>query len=207
MMSEEFKKKIKEIKLSFHLIMNGPTSQSMREKGVNYRINWGVPLMELQKMAEKYPKDYELAIELYKEDIRECKILATLLMPSERMVPEIAEIWMEQCPSQEIAEMLAFNLFQHLDYAPALTFQWMASNNSFYQITAYQMLSRLFMRGQEPNERGINEYLDQVAVALQGSNAGVRHAAYNSLMRFIELGTEYEAIARHAMKSQGFDII
>lgn len=207
MISEETKEKIKKIKQSFHLIMNGPTSQSMREKGVNYKINWGVPLIELQRVAEEYPKDYELAIELYKENIRECKILATLLMPPTKMPPEIAEIWMEQCPSQEIAEMLAFNLFQHLDYAPVLAYQWMASDNPFFQITAYQLLSRLFMKGQEPNERGINEYLDQITVALQSSNLGVRHAAYNSLMRFADLDTEYEAIAHNAIKSQGFDII
>ncbi|PTL32682.1 peptidase [Prevotella sp. oral taxon 376] len=207
MISEETKEKIKKIKQSFRLIMNGPISQSMREKGINYKINWGVPLIELQKMAEEYPKDYELAIELYKEDIRECKILATLLMPQERMLPEITEIWMEQCPSQEIAEMLAFNLFQHLDYASVLAYQWMASDDPFSQITAYQILSKLFTKGQEPNERGINEYLDQVAVALQSSNVSVRHAAYNSLMRFIDLGTEYKVIARNAMKSQGFDII
>lgn len=45
--------------------MNGPSSQSMREKGLDYKINWGVPFMELKKMAKDYGKDFNLAIELW----------------------------------------------------------------------------------------------------------------------------------------------
>ena len=207
MNSEERREKIKTIKRSFRLVMNGPTSRSMHQKGIDYKINWGVPLIELQKMAEEYPKDEGLAIELYKEDIRESKILATMLMPSERMLPEMAEAWMEQCPSQEIAEMLAFNLFQHLAYASELAYQWMSSSNPFSQIASYQILSRLFMKGEEPKAFGMNKFLDQVVVALQDGNMGVRHAAYNSLMRFVDLGKEYEVAARNAMESHGVDII
>lgn len=34
---------VKEIKRSFRLLMNGVTAQSMRDKGMNYHINWGHP--------------------------------------------------------------------------------------------------------------------------------------------------------------------
>lgn len=32
---------VKEIKQSFRLLMNGVTAQSMRDKGMDYHINWG----------------------------------------------------------------------------------------------------------------------------------------------------------------------
>lgn len=199
-MKEETHQKLMEIKRSFRLIMNGPTSQSMTQKGVGYKINWGVPFIELKKMAQEYGKDYELAIELWKEDIRECKILATLIMPAEKMLPEITDIWMEQVKNQELAEMLAFNLLQYVDYAPIISYQWMASDNPLYQIAGFHILARLFSKGQEANERGINEFLDQAAVALQDENMGVKHAAANCVMRFADLGEEYERIARSALK-------
>ena len=84
-MTEETHQKLKEIKQSFRLLMNGVTSQSMREKGVDYHINWGASLGHLQEMAQEYGKDYDLAIELWKENIRECTILATMIMPVEKM--------------------------------------------------------------------------------------------------------------------------
>lgn len=191
--------KIKEIKQSFRLMMNGTASRSMREKGADYKLNWGVSLPDLQAMAEEIGKDYELAISLWKEDVRECKILATMLMPPEKMLPEVAEIWMEQTNSQEMAEIVAFQLYQHLDFASILAFRWMASDKMPYQVCAYQILARLFAKGQEPNERGINEYLDQVAIALGDEHAGVRRAAYNSVVHFTQLGEDYEKMARKAL--------
>lgn len=206
-MTQETADKLKNIKQSFRLMMNGPASQSMREKGLEYKLNWGVPVPMLRQMAKDYGTDYDLAIALWKEDIRECKILATLIMPVERMTPELVDVWMEQTHSQEIVEQAALNLYQRLDFAPVLAYTWMASDNPIYEVAAYQILARLFMKGQEPNERGINEFLDQVAVALKDGNAGVKHAAYNCLMRFCDLSENYEEIARRALKSQGLDII
>lgn len=199
-MNEETHQKLMKIKRSFRLLMSGPTSQSMTQKGLGYKINWGVPFIELKKMALEYGKDYELAIELWKEDIRECKILATLIMPAEKMLPEITDIWMEQVKSQEMAEMLAFNLLQHVDYAPAIAYEWIATDKTLYEIAGFQLLARLFANGQEANERGINEFLDQAAVALQGDNMGIKHAAANCVLRFADLGEEYEKIARAALK-------
>lgn len=199
-MNEETHQKQMKIKRSFRLLMSGPTSQSMTQKGLGYKINWGVPFIELKKMALEYGKDYELAIELWKEDIRECKILATLIMPAEKMLPEITDIWMEQVKSQEMAEMLAFNLLQHVDYAPAIAYEWIATDKTLYEIAGFQLLARLFANGQEANERGINEFLDQAAVALQGDNMGIKHAAANCVLRFADLGEEYEKIARAALK-------
>ena len=199
-MNEETHQKLMKIKRSFRLLMSGPTSQSMTQKGLGYKINWGVPFIELKKMALEYGKDYELAIELWKEDIRECKILATLIMPAEKMLPEITDIWMEQVKSQEMAEMLAFNLLQHVDYAPAIAYEWIATDKTLYEIAGFQLLARLFANGQEANERGINEFLDQAAVALQGDNMGIKHAAANCVFSFSDLGEEYENIARAALK-------
>lgn len=199
-MNEETHQKLMKIKRSFRLLMSGPTSQSMAQKGVGYKINWGVPFIELKKMAAEYGKDYGLAIELWKENIRECKILATLIMPADKMLAEITDLWMEQVTTQEMAEMLAFNLLQYVDYAPILAYQWMASDKPLYQIAGFQLLARLFANGQEANERGINEFLDQASAALQGDNIGVKHAAANCVLRFADLGEEYEKIARAALK-------
>ena len=192
--------KLKNIKQSFRLVMNGPASQSMREKGLNYKINWGVPFTTLRDMAAEYGKDYDLAIALFKENIRECKILATMIMPVDKFEADLADLWMEQTDNQELAEMLAFNLLQYTSYAPAIAYKWIATDNNIYQICGYSILSRLFMNGQELNDRGMDEYLDQAAAALRGDNIGLKHAALNSIMRFIELGDAFEKAARVTLK-------
>lgn len=207
MTKEEIESKIKELKRGFRLVMNGPASQSMREKGLDYRLNWGVPFIQLKQMAADLPHDYDFAIALWKEDIRECKILATLLMPYDKMPEEVAEIWMEQTHSQEMAEMQAFNLYQYVSYAPKLAYRWMALDDTVKEICAYDILGRLFMKGQEPNERGINEFIDQAVTALKSPSAGLRHAAMNALTRFADLGLVFERLAKAALKREGFDLL
>ena len=197
--------KVKEIKQSFRQMMDGAVAKSMRDKGLDYQLNWGATLPRLREMAEEIGKDYSLAIALWKEDVRECKILATMLMPADAILPEVVDIWMEQVPSQEIAEQLAFNLWQHLPYAPEKAYQWIALDKEYYQLCGFHILSRLFMNGREPNERGINEYIDQMQAAIQGPFPSVRKAAMLSVQRFAELGLVYERLAKSALKSVNLD--
>lgn len=204
---EQVEHTVKEIKQSFRLYMNGVTAQSLRDKGAEYKLNWGVSLQHLQEIAAEHEKDYGLAIELWKSNVRECKLLATMLMPAEDMPREVVDIWMEQLPSQEVAEQLVFNLLQKVEYAPILAYEWMASDKDLYQLCAYNILGRLFMKGQEPNERGIAEFLDQAGTALQSANPSLQHAAMNCVIRFADLGEEYDQIAQKAMRRLGFDFL
>lgn len=198
---------VKEIKQSFRLMMDGVVAQSMRNKGVDYHLNWGATLPRLREKADEIGKNYDLAIALWKEDIRECKILATMLMPPDEILPEVVDIWMEQTPSLEIAEQAAFNLYQHLPFAGEKAYQWLASPQDLPQICGYHVLSRLFARKMEPNERGINEFIDQALAALQSENLILRKAAMQSVLRFAELGLMYERLTHTALKRYGLDFV
>ena len=110
----DIQQQVKEIKLSFRQMMDGVVAKSMRDKGVDYHLNWGATLPRLKEKAEEIGKNYDLAIALWKENVRECKILATMIMPSDQVLPEVIDIWMEQIASQEMAEQAAYNLFQYL---------------------------------------------------------------------------------------------
>ena len=199
--------KVKEIKQSFRQMMDGVVAKSMRDKGVDYKLNWGATIPRLREKANAYGKNYDLAIALWKEDVRECKILATMIMPADQVLPEVIDIWMEQITSQEIAEQAVFNLFQFLPYAPEKAYTWMASNQPLYQYCGFHILARLFMDKREPNERGINEFLDQALVALQGNNMGVRKAAMAAVRRFAELGLVYERLAKSALKQINLEFL
>lgn len=205
-MNEQLQQRVREIKQSFRQLMDGMTAQSMRDKGVEYKLNWGASIPMLRDMAAEIGKDYELAIELWKADVRECKILATMVMPADRMLPEVVDIWMEQTASQEIAEQASFNLYQYLPYAPAKAYQWIAFDKELYQLCGFHILTRLFMNKQEPNERGINEFIDQALVALQGGSMMVRKAAMQSMIRFSELGLVYERMAKSALKKLNLEL-
>ena len=203
----DIQQQVKEIKQSFRQMMDGSVAASMRTKGVDYKLNWGATLPRLREKAEEIGKNYDLAIALWKENVRECKILATMIMPPSEVLPEVIDIWMEQTPTQEIAEQAAFNLYQYLTYAPEKAYTWMASAEPLYQLCGFHIITRLFMNGQEPNERGINEFIDQAIVALQGESIPVRKAAMAAVQRFANLGLVYERIAKSALKQVNLEFL
>ena len=141
---------LNEIKQVFRLYMNGIVATSMREKGLNYRVIWGVSIQHLHEIADeikaKTPdteKQKMLALQLWDEDIRECKILATLLMPKELMDKATAEKWVNSLTTQEMAEWLSFNLLRHLPFAIEIANEAIKSNNRLQMICGQNILKRI----------------------------------------------------------------
>ena len=191
--------KLREIKRTFWLYMDGARMQSMREKGLNYHLNWGVSIGHLHEIAKEYGSDYDLAMQLWKENIRECKILATIIMTPEDFQSDMAFLWIEQLESQEVAEYLSMNLLQKVYYAKDLAFQLISSPSEMPRICGYSILSHLFRNGLEMDERDICEYIDQAQSILHAKDEsiGLRKAVMSSMYRFADLGDEYNNIIQH----------
>ena len=179
----EIHETIREIKSKFRLFMNGMISQSMREKGFDYKLNFGIEYPRIKEIAAEYELNHELAQALWKENIRECKIMAGLLQPVETFYREIAEIWIEDMHYPELAEYTVMNLFQRLPYASEVVFPWMADEREYFQLCGYLLMTRLLMKGLTLNERAEAEFLDQAFTALEG-NSNMRGVAAKVLCKF-----------------------
>ncbi len=170
--------------------MNGMVSQSMREKGMEYKLNFGIEYPRIKEIAAGYEPDHELAQALWKENIRECKILAGLLQPADTFYPEIADIWIENMDYPELAEYTVMNLFQRLPYASEVVFRWMADEREMFQLCGFLLMARLLMKGEKLNERAEAEFLDQACTAVEGDCGPVQKAASVALRKYAHQSRE-----------------
>jgi 3-methyladenine DNA glycosylase AlkD len=177
---------VKDIKSRFRLYMNGIASQSMREKGLDYKVNFGIELPRLKEIAAEFQPSHEVAQALWKENIRECKILAGLLQPVDTFYPEIADIWVEDIHNPEIAEMTVMNLFRRLPYASEKAFEWMAAEGEYSQLCGFLLMAHLLMRGNCLSERSEAELVDQAQAAIQSDQPLVARAARTALQKLAE---------------------
>ena len=183
---------LKEIKTQLRMAMNGKASTSMREKGLAYKLNFGVELPRLKQIAAQYEKNHELAQALWKENIRECKILAGMLQPIDSFYPEIMDIWIDDMPTVEIAEMTCMHLFQYLPYAPQKSLQLIADERELHQVCGYMMIARLLTIKGDLEERVENELLDQAVVSFISGSFAVRKAVTTALRKYMA-GNEQHA--------------
>lgn len=126
---------LREIRKQLRLAMNGVVSTSMREKGIRYKLNFGVPILEIRQIARQHTPDAALASALWKEDIREFKILATFLQPPSACSLEQAQQWVREIPYLEIAEQASRNLFSKLPQADRLIERLLANTEDEYART------------------------------------------------------------------------
>lgn len=194
---------LRDIKVRLRTVMNGPVSQSMREKGLTYKVNFGVELPRLREMAGELPHTYELAAALWKEDIRECRLLAGLLMPVDRFSEDLADVWVEQMRFPEEAECTVLHLFARLPYASSKAFVWIAREEPLFRLCGWLLMSRLFMAGSCPAPRDADEFLDQAQAELQGNEPTVARAAHKALMHYMDLGAEEERRGERVLDACG----
>ncbi len=167
---------IRDIKKELRSSMNGVLSARMREAGMPYKLVFGVEYPRLVTIAHEFPTDRRLAQALWNENIRESKLLATLLMPSEEFLPEMADIWVDEIPTAEVAQIMVMNLVRHQVWASEMAFHWIASDDSMRQLCGFLTMAHLLQAGGELNERSLIELRDQAASSLPGADLHLQKA-------------------------------
>lgn len=200
----ETTEQVKQIKRSFRLYMNGVTSTSMRQKGLDYKINWGVSQMDLRHMAEQYGKDKALAAALWQENIRECKILATLIMPAADFTASEAMEWAATLSTVEMAETAVFNLFQHMAEAEQLSQLLLENDEKLLRICAYNLVCRLLKRNQVCAPQLYAALFEKAASDLKSADRQLLHPLVNCLDYVSSADTEAAKEATQLLKEAGF---
>lgn len=170
---------LSDIKKELRANMNGVASAHQRQSE-DYRINWGIELPRIMDIAKEFEPSRELAQTLWNEHVRECKILACLLMPTDDFIEEICDIWAESIRTEEIAMMFCLHLVKRLPYAGVKAFEWMASESRMLQNCGFLTMCHL-LRQYEMNESSQEEFLDQASAALDNKYAIKALQIYASL--------------------------
>lgn len=142
-MSENQKDRLRHIKQHLHNAMNGVASTSMRQRGLDYRVNFGLSSLSLKKMAADLGKNHELAQLMWAENIRDLRILATFVQPVETFTAELANSWVVSIQFPEEAEYAAMNLFQYLPDAQLIALNFIHSENEMIRYAGWQLLARI----------------------------------------------------------------
>lgn len=184
--------KLQALKRNLRSYMNGPLSQSLRDKGLGYRVIFGIEWPRLVKISHELGKDHDLAQALWKEDIRECRLLAGLVQPVETFYPEIAEIWVDGMRYPEEAQYTVLSLLQYMPDASQKAFEWIADGREMVQLCGWLLLTRLFMKGNPLMSRSESEFVDQAEAALNSSGLIVRQAVCNAVRKYALIGPREE---------------
>jgi len=105
------KEQVKEILKKVKRLQNGDISTAMANMGIKYKLNYGVSIPQLQQLAKDYSKDNDLAFLLFNKDIREAKVISSMLFDTELLLSvELINI-SEGIDNIELIEQFSRNIF------------------------------------------------------------------------------------------------
>lgn len=186
---------IKDIRVKCRQAMNGVVSTSMRQWGLDYKVNFGLTIQQIKDIASRYEADAALSEALWSERTRELKIMATMLYPIDKYEEDTAGRWVNEIPNQEIREQLCFNLLQELPYAERIAMQWVNDKTAEVRATGYWLLTRLLVtkKGSDIDHNSLLFIREDIV----SENSTLRNAALLALKR---IGRQSEEKANSIIK-------
>jgi Predicted DNA alkylation repair enzyme len=172
---------IQQIRKRLYFLRDGVSSSSMRKKGVDYRVNLGVPVPRLKEIAKDYYPNAELANQLWEQNSRELKLLAILIQDRKAFEIQDVDHWVVSLNNIELAEQMAMNLLCKLPDINKKSGKWIQSEGLYVRITGFLVYMRLFMNGFLPKNNEYGSYFRFLYQALNSDSGLLRGVALNSI--------------------------
>lgn len=162
--SDEILKKVKRLQ-------NGDVSRGMTRMGIYYKLNYGVSIPQLRQMANTYVPNNDLAFNLFNKDIREAKIMASMLFDVSNITTKSLMTVSGTIDNVELVEQFSRNVFSNYSDLSALLVELFKGNN-WQKVLALYSASWYFKINKTPNPEIIDWSINQIS-AVQENEDGL----------------------------------
>lgn len=140
---DNIERKYKEIYKIIFKMRNGETHEEMTKLGLTYTKSFGVNIVCLKDLACKYEKNHLLANKLWTSELREAKIIASMLEDVEVIDDIQLERWIIEAGTNEILEQLCMNLYVYYKNIQTKLTEWIVSDDINKQKISLLLIARL----------------------------------------------------------------
>lgn len=121
---------------------NAETMHLMLIEGIIYKVNYGVAIDDLRKIAHGYMGNHELALALFRDDFRECKLIATMIDNPHDVTNDQIDEWANDFTNTEIVDQVCLNLLCRSKHALARSFEWCLSMHELTQRAGLTLIAK-----------------------------------------------------------------
>jgi hypothetical protein len=185
----DIEKVFQDILRKIKLMQNGVVSDSMKERGINYKINYGVSVVALSRLALSYEKNHLLALKLWNKKWRETMILATMLEEFDKVDSRQMDYWVKSIENIEIAEQYVMNLLCLLPEAYDKAAEWCLGKKRVVKITGLLLMGRLAIADRNASDEKFEVFFEVLPPLAKDSDLTqiIQRSLLHIGMRSIEL--------------------
>ena len=135
----EYEKVIEKLKY----LSNPKAIIGMVRYGITPENTYGVSIPNLRKIAKEIGINRKLAQQLWITNIRETKILASMIEDPEMIAEEQIEDWVKGFNYWEICDQCCMNLFEKTEFAYKKAVEWSSGGKEFVKRAGFVLMARL----------------------------------------------------------------
>ena len=151
------KLKTKQVLDQLKSLENEKNRQGMQRFGINTGQALGISIKTLRQMARKYRSDHQLALELWKSQIHEARLLAVLIDDPQQLTEQQMEEWVNDIQSWDLCDQACSNLFDKWPGAYQKARQWATRKEEFVKRAGFVLMAALSVH----DKKAPDEYLTQ----------------------------------------------
>jgi len=183
---------------------DGEVVAKMSEAGFRYNMNYGLSLYLLMKKAELIGRNHELAQLLWKEDIRETKLLYFMIEDPSFSDELSMERIVNSFSNHEMVEIACLHYFVYSNYALKKAKEWAASEKEYVKLTGFTLLGRVAMKRKDITLDDFRPVLSIFDTLPQTGSLFVKRCVSFAMSALAKAGLKKE-IAGKAEQLQAFD--
>ncbi|HSM47959.1 MAG TPA: DNA alkylation repair protein [Draconibacterium sp.] len=166
----------KETELKFQQILklvkarkSGEVADLMKLKGISYKTNWGVSIIDLREIAKQFEPDHLLALKLWNKQWRETMILATLIDEPKLVTEEQIDYWTKTFENTEIAEQASANLWVKTKFAFVKAMEWCRGKKHSIRFTGLHLIGRLALTDKSSIDEMFDPFFEELPTLAKDS--------------------------------------
>jgi len=148
---------------------SGEVAELMKLKGISYKMNWGVSIIDLREIAAQFEHDHLLALKLWNKQWRETMILATLLDEPKMVTEEQIDFWTKSFENTEIAEQASANLWVKTKFAFVKAMEWCRGKKHIIRFTGLHLIGRLALTDKSAIDEMFEPFFEELPTLAKDS--------------------------------------
>ncbi len=162
---------------------NGPVVDSMKNLGLEYKRNLGVSTIDLKDIAKEYTGQNDLALYLWKKDLRETKLLSLMIVNPEQLTEDEIEEYIQGITNIELAEQAAFNMFYKLPGNIQYVKKWCGSEHLYIRVTALLTLANIALKNKNLDKQKLEDIFEFFPEIAKTDNHHLKKALGRALLQ------------------------
>ncbi|WKN33545.1 DNA alkylation repair protein [Porifericola rhodea] len=136
--------------------------EHMQHFGIQGENMLGIRMPVLRAMAKTYAKDHKVALELWKHDIHEAKLMAILMDEAKKVNEAQMENWAQDFNSWDVCDQACNNLFCKTRYAYDKAFAWSKREEEYVKRAGFVLMATLAIHDKKGEDSKLEAFLPYI---------------------------------------------